>query len=490
MSLLHIRRLGFGSAILLLVLLLGTLIRTPAGTYAQEPLAPTYRVFATREGLVGFQTANGHIIQPRDRFVALPSWKVLSSRGGYEYQVRVTYNGRSVVLPVWDVGPWNTNDAYWQYDRGDYPDLPVGMPQAEAAFYYGHNAGRDEFGRIIGLPNGIDIADGAFWDDLGMADNDWVTVSYLWLGADPGPGAAVQERGPVPADQPAPTAAPVPPPAPPAAPEPTPPPAAPEQPQPTAVPPTPIPQDSPTIPAGALAVDNSDGNFQRSGEGWQETICGVNGSHVWATSDTSDIAAGTVAVWTLPADAGIYEVQVYIPNCGDGTTTTAARYTVSHDTGVEQVTVDQAGSAGTWVSLGSYSFGRVSDPTLKLAAQAGDTGRAVRFDSVAWLPVGDSTPPQARITSIARERNGYRVQWGGSDDLSGIRDYDVQVRQLPDGMWRTWMRATERDSNWFGPDEGRQFAFRVRARDRAGNEQEWSDDGSMDTTQAKPIGAP
>lgn len=40
--------------------------------------AHTYRVFATREGLVGGTTANGHVIRERDHFVALPSRRGLS----------------------------------------------------------------------------------------------------------------------------------------------------------------------------------------------------------------------------------------------------------------------------------------------------------------------------------------------------------------------------------------------------------------------------
>src|SRR5919206_287005 len=89
----------------------------PARAKEQPLVAPTYTVFATREGLVGHRTANGHHIISRDRFVALPSWRVLSSKGGSEFQVRVTYRGRSAVLPVWDVGPWNTRDDYWSPQR-------------------------------------------------------------------------------------------------------------------------------------------------------------------------------------------------------------------------------------------------------------------------------------------------------------------------------------------------------------------------------------
>src|SRR5919202_3175314 len=69
---------------------------------------PTVRLFATREGLVGRKTANGHIVVDHDRFVALPSKRVLNPLDGRDFQVRLSYKGRTAVAPVWDVGPWNT----------------------------------------------------------------------------------------------------------------------------------------------------------------------------------------------------------------------------------------------------------------------------------------------------------------------------------------------------------------------------------------------
>src|SRR5439155_23308482 len=33
------------------------------------------------------------------------------------------------------------------------------------------------------LPNSIDLADGTFLDDLGMTQNDWVDVTFLWVTA-------------------------------------------------------------------------------------------------------------------------------------------------------------------------------------------------------------------------------------------------------------------------------------------------------------------
>ncbi len=122
---------------------------------------------------MGGTTANGHVIVERDWFAALPS------RRGLETTVQVCTQTRCVFLPVWDVGPWNTKDDYWNVDRQMWTDLPQGLPQAQAAFQQGYNGGLDEFGRRVLNPAGIDLADGAFWDGLGLVDNAWVQVSFL-----------------------------------------------------------------------------------------------------------------------------------------------------------------------------------------------------------------------------------------------------------------------------------------------------------------------
>jgi hypothetical protein len=164
---------------------------TLEGDISQEDVQPqaalTYRVFATREGLVGGTTANGHVIKTNDRFAALPSRRALASNGGSEYQVRICYpvNGRCTTTSVWDVGPWNTKDDYWNPStiREMWKNLPRGKPEAQAAYLEGYNGGLDQFGRRVANPAGIDLADGTFWLDLGMSNNDWVNVTYLWTGA-------------------------------------------------------------------------------------------------------------------------------------------------------------------------------------------------------------------------------------------------------------------------------------------------------------------
>jgi hypothetical protein len=192
--------------------------------------APTYRVYGARLGLVGATTANGHVIRERDRFVALPSRKALAPKGSYEKMVLISYKGRKALAPVWDVGPWNTKDNYWDPARDMWGDLPRGVPQAQAAYFDNYNGGLDEQGRKVTAPFGIDIADGTFWEDLGMTQSDWVDVTFLWLG-DPPPDLPPTPT-PYPDVDPSPTATP-----------------SPVVPTPT---PTPIPTPPPTAPVAPI----------------------------------------------------------------------------------------------------------------------------------------------------------------------------------------------------------------------------------------------
>ncbi|MFD5030343.1 hypothetical protein ACFWM0_07960 [Streptomyces sp. NPDC058405] len=161
--------------------------RGPEPRTEQRAAAFSARVFATREGLVGGTTANGHIIKPNDHFVALPSRRGLSPNGSSQYSVQVCGPARCETAPVWDVGPWNTRDDYWNPSatRESFKDLPQGKPEAQAAYENGYNGGLDGSGRLVANPAGIDLADGTF-ANVGLSDNGWVTVTYLWTGSQTG----------------------------------------------------------------------------------------------------------------------------------------------------------------------------------------------------------------------------------------------------------------------------------------------------------------
>jgi hypothetical protein len=174
-------------AALAALLVVGVRLRRSGGRPdARLPRSATplsFRVFATREGAVGGTTANGHVITPRDHFVALPSRRALSPKGTTTYSVKVCAdNGRCETAPVWDVGPWNTTDDYWNPPavRQSWTNLPQGKPEAQAAYQDGYNGGKNGKGKKVKNPAGIDLADGTFWDGLGLTDNAWVTATYLW----------------------------------------------------------------------------------------------------------------------------------------------------------------------------------------------------------------------------------------------------------------------------------------------------------------------
>lgn len=177
----------------------------------------TYQVTATQEGLVGGTTSNGHVITPNDHFVALPActpancdWLSpgqTSSTYGYVANcdadttcfVRVTNpaNGECRVEPVWDTGPWFTNDNWWDpAERRNLNNLSTTvniLPQG----YAGADAARDGLNVGYGISNGIgisnvgyqtgnraaiDIADGT-WQEIGFSDGagpKTVIVSMLW----------------------------------------------------------------------------------------------------------------------------------------------------------------------------------------------------------------------------------------------------------------------------------------------------------------------
>jgi hypothetical protein len=112
------------------------------------------RVFATREGQIGDITATRLRIRADSRFVALPHPCALGKT------VEVRNGDREVVVDVLDVGPWNTDDAYWENDA---------RPAAEH--------GRGTYRTPVN-PAGIDLSDPVF-AELGMRDNDYVEWRFV-----------------------------------------------------------------------------------------------------------------------------------------------------------------------------------------------------------------------------------------------------------------------------------------------------------------------
>ena len=91
----------------------------------------------------------------------------------------------------------------------------------------------------------------------------------------------------------------------------------------------------------------------------------------------------------------------------------------------------------------------------------------------------DTTPPSSEVKELPEVQTSrtFTVSWEGSDALSGIRWYDVQYKK-DDGSWTDWLAHTTLTSGQFTGACGHTYYFRCRARDNAGN---WEDYGEADT---------
>ena len=69
----------------------------------------------------------------------------------------------------------------------------------------------------------------------------------------------------------------------------------------------------------------------------------------------------------------------------------------------------------------------------------------------------------------------FTVTWEGWDNQSGVKFYDVQVRD-GDGEWEYWQHSTTVTSGLFTGQRGHTYSFRVRATDRVGNQEAWPEE--------------
>lgn len=115
--------------------------------------------------------------------VALPHRKL---KFGSQPSMPISRNGKLVRPRVKEVGPWNTYDNYWQYSkyRTMWKNLPRCRPEAQAAYYSNYNGGKDEYGRTVLNPAGVDLTP-AVARNLGMRQyqNAWVYVRFPWMPA-------------------------------------------------------------------------------------------------------------------------------------------------------------------------------------------------------------------------------------------------------------------------------------------------------------------
>jgi hypothetical protein len=182
----------------------------------------TYKVFGTREGLVGGTTSSGHVIVANDHFVSLPAcvkttctWLTpgtTHSTYGYVTDcgskcyviVRNPANNVCRVEPVLDRGPWFNVDNYWNSASNRFVNkkiaakgldysLAQGYP-ADAAAFAGYDVGWGRTQTTSGWRGNTNLVKNGshypvtFQTSIDIADGTWLELGFPW---DPGPRTVV-----------------------------------------------------------------------------------------------------------------------------------------------------------------------------------------------------------------------------------------------------------------------------------------------------------
>ena len=116
------------------------------------------------------------------REVALPH-RYLKFDRRPRVRIRRVSGGPRVGPRVKEVGPWNTYDNYWmrKKHRTMFKRVPRCKPEAQVAYYQNFNEGKDEFGREVLNPAGVDMTpDVARSMGLKKYQNAWAYVRFPW----------------------------------------------------------------------------------------------------------------------------------------------------------------------------------------------------------------------------------------------------------------------------------------------------------------------
>ena len=115
--------------------------------------------------------------------VALPHRRLKFGRQP-RVSLRRVSGGPKVWTRVKEVGPWNTHDNYWarRKHRTMFKRVPRCKPEAQVAYYQNFNGGKDEYGRKVLNPAGVDVTR-AVARGMGLKryQNAWVYVRFPWV---------------------------------------------------------------------------------------------------------------------------------------------------------------------------------------------------------------------------------------------------------------------------------------------------------------------
>ncbi|MEW6679857.1 MAG: DNRLRE domain-containing protein [bacterium] len=147
---------------------------------------------------------------------------------------------------------------------------------------------------------------------------------------------------------------------------------------------------------------------------------------------------------------------------------------------------DVTSLVGKWVRGECNNYGIMlkgeesGDTNGKLFYSKENTVAKAPFLKVWYTP--DATAPSSSVNSLSTYQTSasFPVSWSGSDDISGIKYYDVQYKDGQNGSWIDWKTNVTDTSASFSGANGHTYYFQCKAQDKAGNWEAYPD-GNGDT---------
>lgn len=225
-------------------------------------------------------------------------------------------------------------------------------------------------------------------------------------------------------------------------------------------------------PSNGFAMTAPSANGSYSGT-WQVQ---VGGKSTGATATVQVLVDGSAPQAAISPSAGYLTanqipIQATLSDSGSGIS--HAQFIVGYNDGVSwawrHLGYDTNGADGWGIT---WNASAVPDQSgvIFLVAAWDRAGNAVEARSSPLTL--DRTPPAVSIAqpALAQDSTRFLVQWSGSDALSGLASFDVQV-QVNGGGWQAWLSGVPASSRsaWFTGQMGSRYAFRARGVDAAGN---------------------
>ncbi|MEV0167802.1 DNRLRE domain-containing protein [Nonomuraea fuscirosea] len=218
------------------------------------------------------------------------------------------------------------------------------------------------------------------------------------------------------------------------------------------------------VPLGldVVMADNSDTGQVTTAGSWTTTTGGSSSSNTvgpqvsaatgFVGYDYASAPAGTGAssfTWNLTTPtAGTYTLFAQFP---PGATATDAKYTINHDGGTANATIDQTQNAGEWVEVGSYAFTAGTAHSVTLTDEANgsvvaDAVKLVRDNS------GD-TDTEAKDFAYAYDPNANLTKITDNSPTAKIDLWDIaytnlnQIQQVQEKLDGVLKNTTTYDYN-------------------------------------------